>query len=118
MKLHLVRHGETEWNKLGRFQGQRDIPLNSRGLAQAKETARALAEDGEIALYSSPLQRTMQVADEISHLANVPVQYCVKCIGRSVGELKTYLKPWLEHLLRTSLSTRPIDLPAGIASFA
>ena len=73
MKLHLVRHGETEWNNLGRFQGQQDIPLNTRGLAQAKETARAMAEDGEIALYSSPLQRTMQVAEEISHVVNVPV---------------------------------------------
>jgi len=38
VKLHLVRHGETEWNKLGRFQGQQDIALNPRGLAQAKET--------------------------------------------------------------------------------
>lgn len=73
MKLHLVRHGETEWNKLGRFQGQRDIALNPRGQAQAKETARVMAGDGGIALYSSPLQRTMQVADEISRLANVPV---------------------------------------------
>ncbi|MCI0880376.1 MAG: histidine phosphatase family protein, partial [Chloroflexi bacterium] len=38
----LIRHGETEWNKLGRFQGQNDIALNPRGLAQAKETAQAL----------------------------------------------------------------------------
>ena len=73
MKLHLVRHGETEWNKLGRFQGQQDIALNPRGLAQAKETARAMADDGVIALYSSPLQRTMQVANEISRLTSVPV---------------------------------------------
>ena len=73
MKLHLVRHGETEWNKLGRFQGQQDIALNPRGLAQAKETARAMADEGVIALYSSPLQRTMQVANEISRLASVPV---------------------------------------------
>lgn len=73
MKLHLVRHGETEWNKLGRFQGQKDIALNPRGLAQAKETARVMAENGGISLYSSPLQRTMQVADEISRLANVSV---------------------------------------------
>jgi len=73
VKLHLVRHGETEWNKLGRFQGQNNIALNPRGLAQAKETARVMAEDGRISLYSSPLQRTMQVADEISRLANVSV---------------------------------------------
>lgn len=88
MKLHLVRHGETQWNKLGRFQGQKDIPLNSRGLAQAKETARAIAGDGEIALYSSPLQRTMQVADEISSLANVPVVPVPGVKELNLGELE------------------------------
>ena len=44
MKFFLVRHGETEWNKLGRFQGHYDISLNERGVSQAKETAQAAAE--------------------------------------------------------------------------
>ena len=72
MKLLLVRHGETEWNKLGRFLGLEDIPLNARGLGQARETALAVAAGDMTALYSSPLCRTMQVADEISRLAEVP----------------------------------------------
>ena len=88
MKLHLVRHGETEWNKLGRFQGQADIALNARGLAQAKETARAIAQDGEIALYSSPLQRTMQVANEISLLTDVPVVPVPGVKELNLGELE------------------------------
>ncbi len=88
MKLHLVRHGETEWNKLGRFQGQQDIALNPRGLAQAKETARAMADDGVIALYSSPLQRTMQVANEISRLTNVPVVPLPGVKELNLGELE------------------------------
>ena len=88
MKLHLVRHGETEWNKLGRFQGQLDIALNPRGLAQAKETARAMADDGVIALYSSPLQRTMQVANEISRLTNVPVVPLPGVKELNLGELE------------------------------
>ena len=88
MKLHLVRHGETEWNKLGRFQGQRDIALNPRGLAQAKETARAMADDGVIALYSSPLQRTMQVANEISRLTSVPVVPLPGVKELNLGELE------------------------------
>ena len=88
MKLHLVRHGETEWNKLGRFQGQHDIALNSRGLAQAKETALAIAKGGGLSLYSSPLQRTMQVADEISRLVSVPVVPLPGVKELNLGELE------------------------------
>ena len=73
MKIVLVRHGETEWNKLGRFQGHSDIPLNSRGIAQAKETASAVVPWKHSAVYASPLIRTMQVAQEISRLGGMPV---------------------------------------------
>ena len=44
MKLVLVRHGETDWNKLGRFQGHHDVELNEKGSAQAQETAPAVAK--------------------------------------------------------------------------
>ena len=73
MKVALVRHGETEWNKLGKFLGQLDIGLNPRGLAQARETALAMAAWGHTVVYASPLARTMQVAQEISKLDEVPV---------------------------------------------
>ena len=73
MKLVLVRHGETEWNKLGRFQGHSDISLNSRGIAQARETAGAVVAWKHSAVYSSTLRRTMQVAEEISQLSGMPV---------------------------------------------
>ncbi len=73
MKLFLVRHGETEWNKLGKFQGQCDIGLNSRGLAQARETARVAVGWNHTVIYSSPLYRTMQVAQEIARLGAMPV---------------------------------------------
>lgn len=72
MKLILVRHGETQWNKLGKFLGQLDIGLNSRGLAQALETAREVSDWRPTAIYSSPLQRTMQVAQAISSLVELP----------------------------------------------
>ncbi len=73
MRFFLVRHGETEWNKSGRFQGHTDISLNERGLSQAKETAKAAAEWGLCAIYSSPLIRTAQVADEIAKVTSMPV---------------------------------------------
>ncbi len=74
MNLVLVRHGETDWNKLGKFQGQNEICLNALGMAQAAETARAVvAEYKHSAVYTSPLRRTMQVAEEISRIGGKPV---------------------------------------------
>ena len=73
MKFFLVRHGETEWNKLGRFQGHQDISLNQRGISQAKETAEAATNWGHCAIYSRPLIRTMQVAEELAKVTPMPV---------------------------------------------
>jgi probable phosphoglycerate mutase len=73
VKLILVRHGETDWNKLGRFQGQEDTPLNPRGQAQARETAIAAVGWRPTALYSSPLRRTMETAQAVSRLVGLPV---------------------------------------------
>ena len=73
MKFFMVRHGETEWNKLGRFQGHRDICLNGRGVSQAKETAKASLQWDHCAIYSSPLVRTMQVAEEIAKVTPMSV---------------------------------------------
>jgi probable phosphoglycerate mutase len=74
LKFFLVRHGETEWNKLGKFQGQVDIPLNERGRAQARDTARAARSWETTAVYASPLSRTRQFAEEISLQVGLPVQ--------------------------------------------
>jgi broad specificity phosphatase PhoE len=73
MKLVLVRHGETEWNKLGKFQGHFDIGMNARGKSQARETAQAVAEWRHTRVYSSPLSRTMEMAQEISQRSGSPV---------------------------------------------
>ncbi|MCK5736060.1 MAG: histidine phosphatase family protein, partial [Spirochaetaceae bacterium] len=60
--LVLIRHGETEWNQTGRYQGHADSPLTSRGLAQARAVAQVL--DGETfdAFYSSDLGRAKRTA--------------------------------------------------------
>ena len=88
MKLVLVRHGETQWNKSNRFQGQDDVPLNRRGLAQARQTARSLAKSPCAALYSSPLIRTMQAAQEISQAVGKPVEEMDGLKELSLGDLE------------------------------
>jgi len=70
-EILLIRHGETEWNKQGRMQGQRDSPLTPLGLQQARRLARRLRDVPHVALYSSDLGRAHQtarcLADETKH---------------------------------------------------
>lgn len=88
MKFYLVRHGETEWNKLGKFQGATDIELNERGLSQAKESAQAAAEWGHTAIYASPLTRTMQVAEEIKRVTSVEIGAKPGLMELKLGDLE------------------------------
>ncbi len=70
-----VRHGETEWNRILRFRGRADIPLNDTGIEQARRVAQRLAETPLAAIYASPLSRTLRTAESIAaphHLAVTP----------------------------------------------
>ena len=65
MKICLMRHGETDWNSIGKFQGREDIPLNKTGAEQIQRTAGYLKkfEWGEI--ITSPLSRAKMSAEII-----------------------------------------------------
>ncbi len=61
--LVFIRHGETDWNRELRFQGQRDVPINARGREQAARNGRAVAgilREGEWQLVASPLGRAVE----------------------------------------------------------
>ena len=62
MEITFVRHGQTEWNSLGKQQGQEDIPLNSRGIDQEKQTEQLLADRQFDRVYCSLMQRAKQTA--------------------------------------------------------
>jgi probable phosphoglycerate mutase len=76
--FYLIRHGETDWNLEGRWQGHTDIPLNAIGRAQARRLASRLRTAGVRfnAIYSSDLQRaweTAQIVGAALHLAPQPL---------------------------------------------
>lgn len=73
MKLFIVRHGETNWNREGRFQGQMDIPLNEKGLEQARMTAERFRGYPLEAVYASPLSRANVTGQMIARAAGCPV---------------------------------------------
>jgi broad specificity phosphatase PhoE len=77
--IYFVRHGETNWNLAQRYQGQRDIPLNATGRAQAARNGRALAlalalgrEAGALDYVSSPLVRAHETMEIMRREIGLP----------------------------------------------
>jgi broad specificity phosphatase PhoE len=64
-RILLIRHGETDWNRTGRFQGRSDLLLNQQGRNQARALASAMKEEFITAIYTSPLLRAVETARAI-----------------------------------------------------
>ncbi len=88
MKLHLVRHGETDINASGRLQGTTNSTLTPRGRAQARELAVASLTWDPVAVYSSPLQRARGVAGAIADLSGLSVTDEPRIIEMDMGDLE------------------------------
>lgn len=71
MKLLLIRHGETDWNKEERIQGREDIPLNETGILQAMNCGKALKGGNFAAIISSPLGRARKTAEIIKEVVAI-----------------------------------------------
>lgn len=74
MKLLLTRHGQTDWNIAGRYQGQSDIPLNQTGWSQAEGLAKRLSTEKIHAIYSSDLSRAKDTAQAIAKFHQLEIQ--------------------------------------------
>jgi glucosyl-3-phosphoglycerate phosphatase len=73
VRLVLWRHGQTQWNAEGRFQGQSDIPLDPEGEQQAERSARLLAALQPAAIFSSDLARALATAAPLARLTGLTV---------------------------------------------
>jgi len=85
----LIRHGETEWNKVGRIQGTTDVPLNDRGISQARACGAHLkAQDWDV-IVTSPLERARHTAAIINEKLNLPLiemaEFQEKHFGKAEG---------------------------------
>ena len=86
--LYLARHGETDWNAVGRWQGHTDVPLNATGEAQARALAEVLRGAGLSMVISSDLARAQETARIVAGLLDVPLAYVdVDLRERSFGRV-------------------------------
>ncbi len=72
-RILIWRHGRTEWNAGGRFQGQADIDLDPLGVAQARQAASMLVGFSPVALYASDLSRAYATASELAALTGLEI---------------------------------------------
>ena len=87
MRLFLVRHGQTESNRLNLVLGRDDVPLNERGRWQAERVGLALAREPLAAVYSSPLQRALDTARAVAAPHDLAVQSEQGLIEMEIGEM-------------------------------
>jgi broad specificity phosphatase PhoE len=87
-RILLVRHGESTWNAVRRWQGQADPPLTERGEAQASRAAVAAAEHGPFdVVVTSTLQRAAHTGEIIANLVGLPIADRLNALAeRDAGE--------------------------------
>jgi broad specificity phosphatase PhoE len=119
VRLLLVRHGETQWNKESRFQGQIDIPLNDNGKAQAQKAADFLQNVKLDFAISSPMFRPKETAEIIlQHHDDITLELKPRLseIGHGLweGKLESEIKAEYGDLLQ-QWKTQPetVQMPEG-----
>ena len=85
MKIYFIRHGETDWNRKRKIQGQADIPLNDTGRKQAEAAAIWLRNVMFDAIFSSPLARARETAEIIRNGRDIPVYIDERLIEIAYG---------------------------------
>ena len=109
MKVYLVRHGETEWNRRGTIQGQADIPLNEKGEDLAFLTGQKMKDIPFKRIYTSPLSRARRTAELISGQRGLPlmedsrlleISYGNREGGETYDDLRKRCREFLEQELK------------------
>jgi broad specificity phosphatase PhoE len=105
-RLCLIRHGITDWNFEGKYQGQSNVPLNDAGRIEVNELAKQLKKLTFSAIYSSDLQRAFETAEIIAKHLDLPIRIDSRLReinlgeweGRNVNEIQSnYANLWIQR---------------------
>jgi 2,3-bisphosphoglycerate-dependent phosphoglycerate mutase len=118
----LIRHGQTQWNTIGRYQGWMDSPLTDEGVLQAQLVARGLAKIYQVttrpvALYVSDLGRAIDTAKPIGVALGLPLNQCdslrEKAFGIFEGHTEAEFKAKYPTDARSLYDGDPDSAPPG-----
>ncbi len=87
-KVFLIRHGETDYNREGRFQGTLQIPLNQTGHNQAQALGQYLQNQSIDAVYASHLSRAYETAEYIAKVADLSVRQDSRLAEINLGKFQ------------------------------
>ncbi len=117
MQIYVIRHGETDYNKQGRYAGSSDIPINSEGIKQAAEAAEKLQNIKFDLIISSPLIRARETAEIISKSSGVKIitdnRIRERCVGVFEGLTREEAKEKYPELYLRKCTSVPNDAPDG-----
>jgi probable phosphoglycerate mutase len=119
LRLLLVRHGETEWNRVSRFQGGIDVPLNDNGRAQAQQAAEFLKDVPIDFAISSPMLRPKETAEIVLQPhpnVQIELQEEFREINHGLweGKLESEIKQEYPDLLRQwQVAPETVQMPEG-----
>ena len=86
MEILVTRHGQTDWNVLGKIQGQTDIELNDVGRQQAEEIGKLIENETINLIITSPLKRAKETAQIINKKLNVKIIEDCRLMERNFGQ--------------------------------
>jgi len=109
--IYVVRHGQTEWNVLGKITGRTDIQLNDVGRQQAKDIAKQLENVNLDFVFASPLSRTVETAKII---AGKDVKTDERIIERNNGEFEGKTNKEIAEQLKTFDFNSPNENRYGV----
>ncbi|MFH1749461.1 MAG: histidine phosphatase family protein [bacterium] len=92
INLYITRHGETDFNKDGKYLGRKDVSLNSIGIVQAKQLVKKASGFNIEVIYCSPLKRAIETAEFIKSKHNCEIIIDDHFIERSVGVYEGLMK--------------------------